>query len=228
MRRREFISVIAGAAVWPPGARAEQPEEGHSTQHPRLHPVSSPQEQHPTFWEFMCDPIMTDLAADVVGPDVKFHHAKLNVKSERGTRGFKWHQDIPPPAWPRTDYSPVPIVIYLTGCDAEQGPLTFLRSSHLGPLHSMYDDSGAFVVHVRDEVEASIPADMVATATGGPGTTVLLNCRTIHGSVENRSTLCADTQRASPARHASVRATSGLPRWIQTSLAGSARRGEQG
>ena len=27
-----------------------------------------------------------------VGPDVKFHHAKLNVKSERGTRGFKWHQ----------------------------------------------------------------------------------------------------------------------------------------
>jgi hypothetical protein len=32
----------------------------------------------------------------------------------------------------------------------------------------MYDDSGAFVVHVRDEVAASIPADMVATATGGP------------------------------------------------------------
>jgi len=44
---------------------------------------------------------MTDLAAEVVGPDVKFHHAKLNVKSERGTRGFKWHQDIP--AWPHTD-----------------------------------------------------------------------------------------------------------------------------
>ena len=79
------------------------------------------------------------------------------------------------------------IGIYLTGCDAEQGPLAFLRSSHLGPLHSMYDDSGTFVVHVRDEVAASIPADMVATATGGPGTTVLLNCRTIHGSVENRS-----------------------------------------
>ena len=160
-------------------------EEGHSAQHPRLHRVSSPQDQHPTFWEFMCDPIMTDLAADVVGPDVKFHHAKLNVKSERGTRGFKWHQDIP--AWPHTDYSPVTIGIYLTGCDAEQGPLTFLRGSHLGPLHSMYDDSGAFVVHVRDEVAASIPADMVATATGGPGTTILLNCRTIHGSVENRS-----------------------------------------
>jgi ectoine hydroxylase len=108
-------------------------EERHSAQHPRLHRVSSPQDQHPTFWDFMCDPIMTDLAADVVGPDVKFHHAKLNVKSERG------HTRVQ------------------------------VASGH------------------PDEVAASIPADMVATATGGPGTTVLLNCRTIHGSGENRS-----------------------------------------
>ena len=84
----------------------------------------------------MSDPVMTDLAADVVGPDVKFHHAKLNVKSERGTRGFKWHQDIP--AWPHTDYSPVSIGVYLTGCDMQQGPLSFVRGSHLGPLHSQY------------------------------------------------------------------------------------------
>ena len=98
-------------------------EEGHSAARPRLHRVTSPQDQHATFWEFMCDPVMTDLAADVVGPDVKFHHAKLNVKSERGTRGFKWHQDIP--AWPHTDYSPVSIGVYIEGCTLEQGPLAF-------------------------------------------------------------------------------------------------------
>lgn len=160
-------------------------EEGHSAAHPRLHRVTSPQDQHPAFWEFMCDAVMTDLAADVVGPDVKFHHAKLNVKSERGTRGFKWHQDIP--AWPHTDYSPVTIGVYLDGCDERQGPLSFVRGSHLGPLHSMYDDAGAFVVRVRDEVMEPITDDMVVTAIGGPGTTVLLNCRTIHGSLENRS-----------------------------------------
>jgi ectoine hydroxylase len=172
-------------------------EERHSAQHPRLHRVSSPQDQHPTFWDFMCDPIMTDLAADVVGPDVKFHHAKLNVKSERG------HTRVQ------------------------------VASGH------------------PDEVAASIPADMVATATGGPGTTVLLNCRTIHGSGENRSdrarplllpvyssadsfplqsvrlsariltTLCADTQRVSPAStrvRASYLQTSALdtilPGWL--------------
>src|SRR5690606_24074697 len=82
-------------------------EEGHSAERPRLHRVASPQDQHPDFWAFMADPLMTDLAADVVGPDVKFHHAKLNVKAGEGSRGFKWHQDIQ--GWPHTDYSPVTI-----------------------------------------------------------------------------------------------------------------------
>ena len=113
-------------------------EEGHSASDPRLHRISSPQDQHPAFWEFMTDPVMTDLAADVVGPDVKFHHAKLNVKSGKGTQGFGWHQDIP--AWPHTDYSPVTIGIYIDGCTPEQGPLTVAEGSHAGPLFSMYDE----------------------------------------------------------------------------------------
>jgi ectoine hydroxylase-related dioxygenase (phytanoyl-CoA dioxygenase family) len=154
-------------------------------QHPRLHRVTSPQDQHPAFWDFIKHPVMTDLAADVVGPDVKFHHAKLNVKSERGTRGFKWHQDIP--AWPHTDYSPVTIGIYIDGCGPEQGPLSFVRGSHNGPLHSMYDDAGAFVVHLREDGMRGVTDDMIVNATGGAGTVVLLNCRTIHGSLENRS-----------------------------------------
>jgi ectoine hydroxylase-related dioxygenase (phytanoyl-CoA dioxygenase family) len=160
-------------------------EEGHSAAHPRLHRVTSPQDQHATFWEFFTDPVMTDLAADVVGPDVKFHHAKLNVKSEQGTRGFKWHQDIP--AWPHTDYSPVSIGVYLDGCIPEQGPLSFVRGSHNGPLYSMYDQAGNFVVRIRDEELNWLREDMIDRAIGGPGTTVLLNCRTIHGSLENRA-----------------------------------------
>ncbi|BBK33603.1 ectoine hydroxylase-related dioxygenase (phytanoyl-CoA dioxygenase family) [Stella humosa] len=160
-------------------------EEGHSPADPRLHRVTSPQDHHPTFWEFMCDPVMTDLAADVVGPDVKFHHAKLNVKSGKGSRGFKWHQDIQ--AWPHTDFSPVSIGVYLEGCGPDQGPLSFAPGSHQGPLYSMYDDSGAFVVRIRDEDLAWMTPDKVDAPTGGPGTAILLNCRTVHGSTPNRS-----------------------------------------
>lgn len=160
-------------------------EEGHSAADPRLHRVTSPQDQHPAFWDFFTDPVMTGLAADVVGPDVKFHHAKLNVKSGQGSRGFKWHQDIQ--AWPHTDYSPVSIGIYIDGCSAEQGPLSFVPGSQEGPLYSMYDEAGNFVVRVRDEELAWLKDDLIATPVGGPGTAVLLNCRTLHGSLPNRS-----------------------------------------
>src|SRR5688572_17204490 len=160
-------------------------EEGHSAANPRLHRVTSPQDQHPVFWDFMRDPVMTDLAADVVGPDVKFHHAKLNVKSGQGTRGFKWHQDIQ--AWPHTDYSPVSIGVYIDGCTEDQGPLAFVPGSHEGPLYTMYDQDRNFVVRLRDEDLSWLTDDLVDCPTAGPGTAILLNCRTVHGSIPNRS-----------------------------------------
>jgi len=160
-------------------------EEGHSASDPRLHRVSSPQDQHPTFWEFMTDPVMTDLAADVVGPDVKFHHAKLNVKSGKGSKGFSWHQDIP--AWPHTDFSPVTIGIYIDGCTPEQGPLTVAEGSQDGPLFSMYDDDGNYVVKIRDDELRWLTEERMRRITGGPGTTLLLNCRAVHGSAPNKA-----------------------------------------
>ena len=160
-------------------------EEGHSESDPRLHRISNPQDQHPLFWEFMTDPVMTDLAADVVGPDVKFHHAKLNVKSGKGTQGFGWHQDIP--AWPHTDFSPVTIGVYVEGCTPDQGPLTVAQGSQEGPLFTMYDKGGNFVVRLREEDLAWLKDDMIKSPTGGPGTTLLLNCRAVHGSAPNKA-----------------------------------------
>lgn len=160
-------------------------EEGHSASTPRLHRIASPDDQHPAFWTFMTDPVMTDLAADVVGPDVRFHHSKLNLKTGEGSRGFKWHQDIQ--AWPHTDYSPVTVGVYLEGCDEDQGPLAFVPGSHDGPLYSMYDDSGQFVVRIRDEELGFLERARIDAPTGGPGTVLLLNCRTVHGSAVNRS-----------------------------------------
>lgn len=160
-------------------------EQGHSAADPRLHRVTSPQDQHPVFWDFMRDPVITDLVADVVGPDVKFHHAKLNVKAGKGSREFKWHQDIQ--SWPHTDYSPVTVGVYIDGCTDDQGPLAFVPGSHEGPLYSMYDEKGSFAVALRDADAKLIGENQVKRATGGPGTTLLLNCRTIHGSTHNLS-----------------------------------------
>jgi len=160
-------------------------EEEHTPENPRLHRLTSPQVYKEAFWEFICSDEMTQLAADVVGPDVKFHHAKLNIKSGRGSRAFKWHQDIQ--AWPHTDYSPVTVGIYINGCDADMGPLAMVPGSNQGPLYSMYDHEGNFAVKVKDEEIAWLTEEHLDAPTGPPGTAVLLNCRTIHGSVTNES-----------------------------------------
>ena len=109
----------------------------------------------------------------------------LNFKSGRGSRGFKWHQDIP--AWPHTDYSPVTIGVYIEGCSPDQGPLAMVRGSNHGALYTQYDHHGNYAVSCRDEDIGWVREDMVDAPTGGPGTVVLLHCRTIHGSRTNRS-----------------------------------------
>ena len=60
-------------------------EPGHSPDTPRLRRLSSPVAHHPLYWEFASQSIIADIAADLVGPDVKFHHSKLN---------FKWAEEI--------------------------------------------------------------------------------------------------------------------------------------
>src|SRR3546814_20353303 len=121
----------------------------------------------------------------VFRPECTFPHAKLNVKSGHGSRGFKWHQEIR--AWQHTDDSPVTVGVYIDGCRPDQGPLSLVPGSHQGPLYSMYDTNGNFVVRVADEDLQWLSEDMIDRPTGGPGKTILLNCRTIHGSMPNIS-----------------------------------------
>ncbi|HUS96288.1 MAG TPA: hypothetical protein VMX97_06095, partial [Hyphomicrobiaceae bacterium] len=52
---------------------------GHSPDKPVLRRLKRPDEQHPAYWNF-AKGLMADVAADLVGPNVVFHHSKLNFK----------------------------------------------------------------------------------------------------------------------------------------------------
>jgi ectoine hydroxylase-related dioxygenase (phytanoyl-CoA dioxygenase family) len=158
-------------------------EDGHTSENPRLRRLTNPMNHHPVYWEFASQSPMADAAADVVGPDVKFYHSKLNFKWAKGGQDFKWHQDIQ--AWPHTNYSPTTIGLYMEDCEMTQGPLIVAKGSHKGPLHSMYDDQGRWVLRIPEE---KLPAkEHWDYLTGPAGTLVLLNCRTVHGSLHNEA-----------------------------------------
>lgn len=161
-------------------------ESGHSADCPRLRRLSSPVTHHADFWAFASESVSADVAADVCGPDVKFHHSKLNFKWPEGGQRFDWHQDIQ--AWPHTDYSPVTVGVYLEDVMQAQGSLKAIRGSHLAPLYSMYDENRNWVLRIPEE---NLPADWrdrEVSLTGAAGSLVLLSCRVIHGSAGNEST----------------------------------------
>ena len=161
-------------------------ESGHSSASPRLRRLSSPVTHHADFWAFASESVSAVVAADVCGPDVKFHHSKLNFKWPEGGQRFDWHQDIQ--AWPHTDYSPVTVGVYLEDVTQAQGPLKAIRGSHLAPLYSMYDENRNWVLRIPEE---NLPADWrdrEVSLTGAAGSLVLLSCRVIHGSAGNEST----------------------------------------
>ncbi len=160
-------------------------EPEHSSDEPRLRRLSSPAEHHPVFWEFASQSVIADVASDLVGSDVKFHHSKLNFKWASGGEEVKWHQDIT--YWPHTNYSPLTIGLYLHDVSDEQGPLAVVPGSHNGPLYNQYDGADNWVGCLSDEDARQIDPESVRYLAGPAGSITVHNCRLIHGSRPNLS-----------------------------------------
>ncbi len=159
-------------------------DTGHSAAEPRLRRLSSPTDLHPTFWEFASTSAIVDVVVDLIGPDVKFHHSKLNFKAPRGGEEVKWHQDIQ--FWPHTNYDLLTVGVFLEDVEPGMGEVGFVPGSHDGPLFDLYDGN-VWVGALNDADVAGVGVEQAAYPTGRAGTITVHNCRTVHGSAPNRS-----------------------------------------
>ena len=151
----------------------------HTSDSPKIRRLKMPDGQHPVYWEFASD-VIADVAADLVGPDVVFHHSKLNFKWDTGGDEVKWHQDIS--FYPHTNYSPLTIGTYLEDTGMDEGPLMVLPRSHAGPLYNQYDESDTWIGCLTAEDTAALDTSDVAYLTGPAGSITVHNCRAVHGS----------------------------------------------
>ncbi len=158
-------------------------EAGHGAEAPRLRRLSSPNDHHPDYWAFASQSVIVDAVADLIGPDIKFHHSKLNFKWAKGGEEVKWHQDIQ--FWPHTNYSPCTVGTYLYDCDDAQGPLGVVPGSHTGPLYDQYGEDGTWLGCLRPADEAKAKVENAVYLPGPAGSVTIHNCRTIHGSKPN-------------------------------------------
>ncbi len=174
----ESRAVTESDAVW-------DLEDAHTAENPRLRRLSSPNDHHPEFWAYASQSVVPDIVADLVGPNVKFHHSKLNFKWARGGEEVRWHQDIQ--FWPHTNYSPCTVGTYLYDCGPEQGPLMVMPGSHKGELYDQYNEKREWIGCLSPDDEAGLDASKAASLTGPAGSLTIHNCRTLHASKPNQS-----------------------------------------
>jgi len=153
--------------------------DDHGPDAPKIRRLKMPDRLHDTYWEFASG-LIADVAADLVGPDVVFHHSKLNFKWDAGSDDVKWHQDIQ--FYPHTNYSPLTIGTYLADTGMDDGPLMVIPGSHDGPLFDQYDEEGNWIGCLSAEDSATVDVGRVEYLTGPAGSITAHNCRTVHGS----------------------------------------------
>ena len=162
-------------------------EQDHSSDHPRLRRAAYLDDLDPTFWGIFADSVIPDIAADLLGPNVRFREIMLNFKWSDGGAEVKWHQDIA--FYPHTHSGTMQFLIFLEDVSSEQGPLEIYERSHQWEIFEHYDDQGEWTGAIRaNDLQGACLAPPVAI-TGSAGTVSVHHSRTVHGSRRNHSNL---------------------------------------
>jgi ectoine hydroxylase-related dioxygenase (phytanoyl-CoA dioxygenase family) len=158
-------------------------EDGHTSEHPRIRRIRLPHTISDVMRDLMYSDLILAPARDLIGPNIRLHTTKLNMKSAGNGAAIEWHQDYA--FYPHTNDDILAIGVIIDDMESENGPLMVYPGSHKGPVYDHHVDgvfAGAFV---PQEVGLN-PADAVEL-TGRAGSISIHHGRIAHGSAQNTS-----------------------------------------
>ena len=158
-------------------------EPGHTAETPGLRRVQSPEEISEAYADVMRNARTVDIAAELIGPSIRFHHGKVNSKLPGAATKVKFHQDFT--FQPMTNDDMITALLFVDEVTLDNGPLEVVPGSHKGPLYSLWH-GGVFTGAVDDAVVAD-HADRVVKCTGPAGAVCLMHASLLHGSAPNLS-----------------------------------------
>ena len=162
-------------------------EQGHSNKTPRLRRVAFVDDLDDELWALCADSVITDIAVDILGPDVRFRDLFINFKWAGGGAGVKWHQDIA--FYPHTNVGTCQFLLAFEDVESAQGPLQVIPGSHKGAIYPHYDDNDEWTGAIPDKDLSKAGIDNAIELTGKAGTLSVHHSCTIHGSAQNMSSL---------------------------------------
>ncbi len=131
-----------------------------------------------TLARLLTDPKITQIAAQIIGPNVQLHHTKMFIKPPEKGSPFPMHQDAP--YFPHENHSMIAAIVHFDDAPLEKGCVRVVPGTHKSLLpHS--PDGGWHVDPEKYSVESATPCPAQA------GDVLFFSYLTVHGSGVNSS-----------------------------------------
>lgn len=183
--RQVIADLVAGAATVSEHTDVYDLEPGHTLETPRVRRIKAPHKVHPIFDEIVRSPEVVDILTKLIGPGLRLHGSKLNMKSAQYGSPVEWHQDWA--FYPHTNDDILAIGVLLDDCDLENGPMLVTPNTHTGDsMWNHHGEDGCFAGLIDpdligDEIKRAVPC------MGKAGSMSFHHVRALHGSAMNTS-----------------------------------------
>ena len=145
------------------------------------------------------DPRLLAMVHQLLGSDAYIHQSRINYKPGFHGKGFDWHSDFE--TWHAEDGMPrmraVSVSITLTDNSPFNGPLMLVPGSHRTFLPCVGRTPEDHYHSSLKKQQLGVPGDQqlqqminrygIQAPTGGPGSLIIFECNTLHGSNANMS-----------------------------------------
>ncbi|MEL6521472.1 MAG: phytanoyl-CoA dioxygenase family protein, partial [Pseudomonadota bacterium] len=108
-------------------------EDTHTPDMPRLRRIKLPHLISNVMRDLMYSDHILAPARDLIGPNLRLHTTKLNMKSAGYGAAVEWHQDYA--FYPHTNDDILAIGVVIDDMESENGPLMVFPGSHKGPVY---------------------------------------------------------------------------------------------
>lgn len=158
-------------------------EDSHTPEDPRVRRIKLPHTHNKVMRDLMYSDHVLAPARDLIGPALRLHTTKLNMKMGGYGAAVEWHQDFA--FYPHTNDDVLAIAVIIDDMASENGPLMVFPGSHRHAINDHHVDgvfAGAMDLEacgydMKDAVELTGPAGSISIHHG----------RIVHGSALNVS-----------------------------------------
>src|SRR5262249_5925535 len=188
--RDEIARVLEGAREVSGHTAVYDLEPGHRPDAPRVRRIKTPHRFFPDFEKLFRDPRIVGIVQQLLGPDVRLHGSKINLKAPHYGSPVEWHQDWA--FYPHTNDDLLAVGVMLDDCALDNGPLLVVPGSHRGPTWDHH--AGGYFCGAVDPSAIQAEIARAVPLVGRAGSMSFHHVRALHGSAHDVS----DQPRAPP------------------------------